>query len=88
MNTSTLATNLDALTLDQLDTVSGGSFWSRVRPVNPGGSQGTTPPPFHFPPVPGPFVPGPTLHPPMDPGCRPAAPFYPQDPILPRIKGV
>ncbi len=28
MNTSTPATNLDALTLDQLDTASGGSFWS------------------------------------------------------------
>lgn len=30
MNTSTLAENFDALTLDQLDTVSGGSFWSGV----------------------------------------------------------
>jgi hypothetical protein len=30
MNTSILAMNFDALTLDQLDTVSGGSFWSGV----------------------------------------------------------
>jgi hypothetical protein len=30
MNTSNLAMNVDAVTLDQLDTVSGGSFWSGV----------------------------------------------------------
>jgi hypothetical protein len=88
MNTSTLATNPDALTFDQLDTVSGGSFWSTVRPVNSGGSQGTSPPPFHFPPVPGPFMPGPSLRPPMDPGCSPASPFAHEATILPRIKGV
>lgn len=30
MNTSNLAMNVDAITLDQLDTISGGSFWSGV----------------------------------------------------------
>jgi phage tail tape-measure protein len=33
MNTATLDTNFDALTLDQLDTASGGSFWSGVEHI-------------------------------------------------------
>lgn len=33
MNTAILSTNFDALTLDQLDTASGGSFWSGVKHI-------------------------------------------------------
>ena len=73
MNTSTLATNLDALTLDQLDTVSGGDFWSKVRPAHLFGSPGTSPPPSHITDIP-------SLRPPLDPGFEPGFPARPHCP--------
>lgn len=60
------AEQLCTIPTSQLSTLAGGSYFSGVRPLQPGDSHGTSPPPSPFT-----MLPGASPRPPLDPGLTP-----------------